>query len=156
MKTALYLIAAITLAACTHTPHTGEHAESSAPTIHSVASRYTFNETVSRLENTIKAKGMVVFTVIDHQAAAQKYGLTMQPAKVIVFGQPKIGTPLMLKDPEFALQLPMRVLVTETNGQVKAVFTDIRTLIRGSHIEYRDVENTLANAEKLIRKTVSE
>ncbi|MDO1510312.1 MULTISPECIES: DUF302 domain-containing protein [unclassified Neisseria] len=139
-----------------HTPNADKHADSSVPATHSVASRYTFNETVSRLENTIKAKGMVVFTVIDHQAAAQKYGLTMQPAKVIVFGQPKIGTPLMLKDPEFALQLPMRVLVTETNGEVKAVFTDVRTLIRDSRIEYRDVENTLANAEKLIRKTVSE
>ena len=62
----------------------------------------------------------------------------------------------MVKDPAFALQLPLRVLVTEVNGQVQVVFNDTRALISGSHINYVDVENTLANAEKLIRATVSQ
>ena len=62
----------------------------------------------------------------------------------------------MVKDPEFALQLPLKVLVTETGGEVKAVFNDTRQLIRGSRIGYGEVENTLANAETLIRKTVGE
>ena len=80
----------------------------------------------------------------------------MQPATVIVFGTPKAGTPLMVKDPEFALQLPLKVLVTEQDGQVTLVFNDTRALIQGSKIDFSDVENSLANAEKLIAKTVTE
>ena len=99
---------------------------------------------------------MTVFAVIDHQAAARQSGLNMQPAKVIIFGTPKAGTPLMVKDPAFALQLPLRVLVTENGGQVQVVFNDTRALISGSNIGYAEVENTLAGAEKLIRQTVSE
>ena len=98
---------------------------------------------------------MTVFATIDHQDAAKKVGLTMQPAKVIIFGTPKAGTPLMIKDPELALQLPLRVLVTEVGGKVQVVFNDTRTVIQGTKIEYSDVENNLANAEKLIRATVT-
>ncbi|MGP1365672.1 DUF302 domain-containing protein, partial [Neisseria sicca] len=81
---------------------------------HTAVSKYSFDDTVRRLETAVKEKGMTVFAVIDHQAAARQSGLDMQPAKVIVFGTPKAGTPLMQKDPAFALQLPLRVLVTET------------------------------------------
>nr|WP_198344839.1 DUF302 domain-containing protein [Neisseria chenwenguii] len=127
-----------------------------AMTTHTVDSKYSFNDTVSRLQNAMQSKGMTVFTVIDHQAAARKHGLSMQPAKVIVFGTPKVGTLLMVKDPAFALQLPLRVLVTENGGKVQVVFNDTRRLISGSKIEYAEVENTLANAERLIRATVSQ
>lgn len=153
------VLAAATLAACAaphgkpyHTHKKGHHMSLT----HSVESRYAFDETVNRLQSAVKARGMNVFAVIDHQAAAQENGLTMQPAKVIVFGTPKAGTPLMVKDPEFALQLPLRVLVTEADGRVKVVFNDTQALIKGSKIEYAEVENTLANAEKLIRKVVTE
>ena len=112
--------------------------------------------TATRLQNAIQAKGMTVFAVIDHRAAARQSGLEMQPATVIVFGTPKAGTPLMVKDPAFALQLPLRVLVTQTPEGVQAVFTDTRALIDGSRIEYSEVENTLANAEKLIRAVVTQ
>ena len=68
----------------------------------------------------------------------------------------KAGTPLIVKDPAFALQLPLRVLVTQTPAGVQAVFTDTHALIDGSRIEYSEVENTLANAEKLIRAVVAQ
>lgn len=137
--------------------HTGAHQKSAMTArTHAVQSRYGFQETLSRLQAAVRGKGMKVFTLIDHQAAAQEAGLQMQPATVMIFGAPKAGTPLMMKDPAFALQLPLRVLVTEVNGQVQVVFNDTRALIDGSTIEYADVANTLANAEKLIRKTVSE
>ena len=122
---------------------------------HTAVSKYSFDDTVRRLETAVKEKGMTVFAVIDHQAAARQSGLDMQPAKVIVFGTPKAGTPLMQKDPAFALQLPLRVLVTEADGAVQVVFNDTRALVSGSKIEFAEVENTLANAEKLIRKTVT-
>ena len=123
---------------------------------HTLVSKYSFNETVQRLSQAIQDKGMTVFAAIDHQAAAQQVGLTMQPATVIVFGTPKAGTPLMLKDPIFALQLPLRVLVTEVDGKVQVAFTDTHALIHGSKIAYSEVENTLANAEKLITSVVTQ
>lgn len=62
----------------------------------------------------------------------------------------------MKKDPSFALQLPLKVLVTEVDNQVQVSFNDTRALIQGSGIEYSDVENSLAGAEKLITNTVTQ
>lgn len=122
---------------------------------HTVDSRYGFRETITRLEQAIQAKGMKVFARIDHQAAAQEAGLQMQPATVLIFGAPKAGTPLMVKDPALALQLPLRVLVTEVGDKAQVVFNDTRALIEGSRIAWPDVENSLARAEGLIRQVVT-
>ena len=149
------LTALVAATGCAHAP--ADKSDSPAPqATHRVDSRYGFDETVKRLQEAVQSRGMTVFAVIDHQGAAQKAGLSMQPAKVIVFGTPKAGTPLMVKDPDFALQLPLRVLVTEVAGKTHVVFNDTRALIRPSKIEYAEVENTLANAEKLIHKVVTE
>ena len=154
MKSLIPLFAAAALAACAAPQSVQQRIE--MKTTETAVSKYGFDETVSRLENAVKSKGMTVFAVIDHQAAAAANGIVMQPAKVIVFGTPKAGTPLMAKDPHFALQLPLKVLVTEHDGKIEAVFESTRSLIAGSKITYAEVENTLANAEKLIRKTVAE
>ena len=137
--------------------HTNTPAQSALPTetTHQIESAFSFQETVSRLEKTIIEKGMTVFATIDHQAAAKAAGLEMQAATVLVYGNPKAGTPLMVKDPALALQLPLRVLVTEVEGKVKVMFLDTRAVIAGSAIEYAEVENTLAKAENLIRQTVN-
>lgn len=161
LKTLPLLCAAAVLSACAHTPADNSHAapaakESAMQETYAVTSRYGFNETVRRLETAITGKGMEIFTVIDHQAAARKHNLTMQPAKVIIFGNPKAGTPLMAKDPQFAFNLPLRVLVTETGGNVQVVFYNVHSLIEGSRIGFADVENTLAKTEGLIRQTVTE
>ena len=117
---------------------------------------YPFDDTVRIITQNLNERGMTIFGVIDHQAAAQKAGLTMQPATVIIFGTPKAGTPLMVKDPYFALQLPLKVLITEPHpGQVEVVMTPAAQLISGSRLNHDDVANTLANAEKLIARTVS-
>ena len=157
--TALHAIALATLlgtAACTTPSQPSAKKEQAMPSVNSITSRYGFDDTVARLQASFLAKGMSIFGIINHQAAAQESGLSMQPATVIVFGTPKEGTPLMIKDPEFALQLPLKVLVTEQDGKVKVVFNDTRALIQGSKINFSDVENSLANAEKLIAKTVTE
>lgn len=119
-------------------------------------SKYDFNQTLSVLRDTFQSKGMMIFTEIDHRAAAQKAGLEMQPATVIVYGMPKIGTPLMLKDPSLALQLPLKVLVTEPQaGEVKVMVNTAQQVVAHSETPYSSVENSLANAEKLIKATVS-
>lgn len=118
-------------------------------------SKYDFDKTVTVLQDTLKEKGMTVFATIDHQAAAKEAGLEMQPAIVIVYGTPKAGTPLMVKDPMLALQLPLKVLVTEANkGKVEVMLNSAEQVVSHANTAYTDVENNLANAEKLIKATI--
>lgn len=140
----------------THEVETIQASLSQVAKTKTLKSKYSFNETVTRLEHAITSKNMTVFSKIDHAAAAQQAGLSMQPATLLVFGNPKAGTPLMKKDPSFALQLPLKVLVTEVDGRVLVMFNTTEALIENSGINYSDVENTLAGAEKLITKTVIE
>jgi len=79
-------------------------------------SRYSVRETVARFEAAVKAKeslGFMVFTEIDHAAAAKKFGLEMRPRTVIVFGNPKFGTPVMVETPTLAIDVPPKALVWE-------------------------------------------
>ena len=79
-------------------------------------SNYSVKETVTRFEAAVKEKeaaGFVVFTEIDHAAAAKKFGLDMRPRTVIVFGNPKLGTPAMVKTPLLAIDVPPKALVWE-------------------------------------------
>lgn len=119
-------------------------------------SKYDFQKTISVLEETLKSKGMTIFAQIDHQAAAKLAGLEMQPATVLVYGTPKAGTPLMIKDPTLALQLPLKVLVTEAQkGKVEVLVNSAEQVVSHSNTPYSAVENSLAKAEKLIQATVA-
>jgi uncharacterized protein (DUF302 family) len=83
------------------------------------ASKYSVAYTVTRLEAVLKSSGMTVFARINHRAEAEKAGLTMRPAQLLVFGNPKGGTPLMTASPTVAIDLPLKALVWEdANGHV--------------------------------------
>ena len=87
--------------------------------IASVASNYSVPETVNRLESIAKAKGLVVFARIDFSADAARSGLEMRPTQMLIFGNPKAGTPLMLAAPSVAIDLPLKALAWEdASGQV--------------------------------------
>ena len=113
-----------------------------------------FDATVANISATLESKGMTIFTVIDHQEAAKQAGLDMQPAKVIIFGNPKAGTPLMQKDPRLALQLPMKILVTQTQDGVQVIYTPAARVIEGSDLRAEDIADNLAKMEKLIENNV--
>jgi uncharacterized protein (DUF302 family) len=76
-------------------------------------SRYSVPETVDRLMTVVQSKGMTVFARIDHAAEAAKTGLEMRPAQLLVFGNPKGGTPLMTAAPTVAIDLPLKALAWE-------------------------------------------
>jgi uncharacterized protein (DUF302 family) len=80
------------------------------------ASTYPVAETLARLERVLTAKGMTVFARIDHRAEAERIGLAMRPAQLLIFGNPKGGTPLMVAAPTAALDLPLKALVWEDDG----------------------------------------
>ena len=76
-------------------------------------------ETVDRLEALLKAKGMKIFSRIDQAAEAQAVGLTMRPMVLLIFGDPRAGTPLMNRYPSLAMDLPLKALVRESaDGKV--------------------------------------
>lgn len=79
----------------------------------SKASKHSASDTVSRLEAVLVSSGMTLFARIDHKAEAEKVGLAMRPAHLIVFGNPKGGTPLMVASPSVAIDLPLKALVWE-------------------------------------------
>ena len=86
-------------------------------------SPYTFSETVSKLEAVLKSKGLIVFAKVDHSGEAEKIGLKMRPTQLIIFGNPKAGTPVMLASPTLAIDLPLKVLIAEDDsGKVSVTF----------------------------------
>jgi uncharacterized protein (DUF302 family) len=88
-------------------------------------SKHSVSETVQRFESAVNdksANGWMVFTEIDHAAAAEKNGLKLRPRTVIVYGNPKLGTPAMQKAPTVAIDVPLKALVWE-DDQGKVLLT---------------------------------
>ena len=82
----------------------------------SCSGRYSVDETVARLEALLKEKGVKLFCVVDHSGEAAAAGLKMPSTKLLVFGNPMAGTPVMLAAPSAALDLPLKILVAEGTG----------------------------------------
>jgi uncharacterized protein (DUF302 family)/extradiol dioxygenase family protein len=100
-----------------------------APGIVRRRSRYAFDDTVSRLTSAIESKGATLFAVVDHAGEAARVGLSMPPTKLLIFGNPKAGTPLMLAAPSLAIDLPLKVLVWgERDGSAWMAFNDAHYL----------------------------
>ena len=76
-------------------------------------SNHSVEETIEKLTSILHAKGITLFAVIDHSGEAQKIGLSMRPTKLLIFGNPQAGTPLMLAAPSSAIDLPLKLLVWE-------------------------------------------
>jgi len=79
----------------------------------SKASNHAVDETLGKLKGILQAKGVTVFAVVDHSGEAEKAGLKMRPTKLVLFGNPKAGTPLMLAAPSAAIDLPLKILIWE-------------------------------------------
>jgi len=79
-------------------------------------SNHSVDETVEKLKGILQAKGVSLFALVDHSGEAEKAGLKMRPTKLLIFGSPKAGTPLMLAAPSVAIDLPLKILIWE-DGQ---------------------------------------
>ena len=76
-------------------------------------SHHSVDETVARLQGILQARGIKLFDVVDHSGEAASAGLKMPPTRLVIFGNPKAGTPLMLAAPTAAIDLPLKILVWE-------------------------------------------
>ncbi len=98
-----------------------------------VVSNHTVSDTIDRFEAAVRAKGWVVFARLDHAAAAQAAGLQLRPRTVVVFGNPKGGTPAMRTNPTLAIDLPLKALVWEDeSGKIWLTYNSAEFV--GEHI----------------------
>ena len=97
------------------------------------------SETVEHLKSLLAQKGIQVFADIDHAAGAMKVGLSLRPTRVLIFGNPQAGTPLMQSRQTIGLDLPLRVLVWEDEaGKVWLTYRRVRELARQHHVTGQD------------------
>jgi uncharacterized protein (DUF302 family) len=81
--------------------------------IESMRSMHSVDETVERLKNLLAAKHVMLFALVDHSGEAAKAGFAMRPTKLLIFGSPAAGTPVMQAAPSIAIDLPLKILVSE-------------------------------------------
>jgi uncharacterized protein (DUF302 family) len=78
-----------------------------------IPSSHSVEQTVEKLKGILLAKGVTLFALVDHSGEAEKLGMKMPPTKLLIFGSPKAGTPLMLAAPSIAIDLPLKILIRE-------------------------------------------
>lgn len=88
----------------------------SANGIVDIRSNHSVDATVEKLRGILEAKGVTLFAFVDHSGEAAKVGLQMRPTKLLIFGSPNAGTPLMLASPSVAIDLPLKILAWEDEG----------------------------------------
>jgi uncharacterized protein (DUF302 family) len=119
-----------------------------------VRSAYSVEESVTRIEAALRAANLTIFARVDHSGEAEKVGLAMRPTKLIIFGSPKGGTPLMIAAPSLAIDLPLKALVAEdAEGAVWLTYNSPEYL-RARHRFPQELVKNIAGAGGLLEKAV--
>lgn len=117
-------------------------------------SPYSVEQTLERLETTISSLNLTIFARINHSGEAQRVGLKMQEAHVLIFGNPKAGTPLMIASPLLALDLPLKVLVWQSDdGRVWISYTSTDYLAARYAIP-RELTGNIAGIDKVVERVI--
>ena len=103
-----------------------------------------FEETVAALQKTLNSKGITIFATIEHHKAAEAVGENMQPATVLIVGNPTVGTALMQENPRLAIELPLKILVYQEGKTVNIRYEKIAAIAEKYHIK-----QNFATAEKI-------
>ena len=112
-----------------------------------IPGRHPVDETVERLKNLLEAKGITLFACVDHSGEAVKAGFAMRPTKLLIFGSPKSGTPLMLASPTAAIDLPLKILIREdASGQTRISYNSPEYLGERHNLSLPLLENISAVA----------
>lgn len=119
-----------------------------------VASTRSVSETLQKLESVLQAKGLTIFARIDHSGEAAKVGLEMHPTKLLIFGSPKGGTPLMVAAPTLAIDLPLKALVWEDDQGKVWISYNSPEYLQQRHGFPEDLVKNIAGAGALIQKAV--
>jgi uncharacterized protein (DUF302 family) len=110
-----------------------------------IVSRHSVNQTLANLQDLLDQKGIRIFAIVDHSGEAAKVGLSMQPTKLVIFGSPKAGTPVMIAAPSTAIDLPLKILISEgKDGKVLVSYNDNEWLTERHEIPSGLSENLAA------------
>lgn len=118
-------------------------------------SPWSVDDTVARLEAVLAARGIKLFTIIDQSAEANAVGLQLRDTRLVIFGSPTAGTPVMQAVPLAALDLPLKVVVWEDRGQTKVSYTDPAELAQRYHLE-GDLATRLVAARVIVEAVIDQ
>ncbi len=127
------------------------------PSVEGIVSRpspFSVQETLERLQEVIRSRNLTLFAQIDHSGEARRVGLTMQEAHVLIFGNPKGGTPLMIASPLLALDLPLKVLVWQRADDQVWVSTNSMTYLRDRYAIPQALVGNLAVVDAVIEQAL--
>ena len=118
----------------------------------SIPSNHSVDETVEKLKGILTAKGVALFALVDHSGEAESVGMHLRPTKLLIFGNPKAGTPLMIAAPGIAIDLPLKILVWEdADGKVWISYNSPRYL-QARHGVPQELIQNIAVVEALAAK----
>ena len=119
-----------------------------------VASQRTVDETVQRVESILGERGLQLFALIDHSGEAAKVGMKMRPTKLLIFGSPKGGTPVMVAAPSIAIDLPLKALVSEDETGKVWVSYNAPEYLQQRHGVAQELVKNIAGVGALVAKAV--
>ena len=117
-----------------------------------VESKHSVDETVRRVLSSLGERDIKLFTIVDHSREAATAGLQLRPAKVVIFGSPKGGTPLMQAAPTVAIDLPLKALVWEDNSGKTWITWNTPEYLQKRHGFPVELMNNIAGVSSLLRK----
>lgn len=121
----------------------------------SIPSNHSVDELVEKLKGILAAKGVTLFALVDHSGEAAKAGLSMPPTRLLIFGSPQAGTPLMLASPSVAIDLPLKILISEnSDGKVFVSYNSPQYLQQRHHLPDELLKN-IAVVESLAQTAAS-
>jgi uncharacterized protein (DUF302 family) len=117
-----------------------------------IPSKHSVDQTVETLKSILQEKGATLFALIDHSGEAQKVGMKMRPTKLLIFGNPKAGTPVMLAVPSIAIDLPLKILIGEDDQGKVWISYNSPVYLQERHRLPRELLQNIAVAETLAAK----
>lgn len=129
------------------------------PSVEGIVSKpspFSVEETLERLKATIHSRNLSLFAQIDHSEEAKRVGLTMQEAHVLIFGSPKAGTPLMIASPLLALDLPLKVLVWQSEDTLVWVSSTSISYLQARYALPEELIGNISGLDALIEQALQE
>ena len=119
-----------------------------------LSSPYSVGETLQRVEGLLREKGLTIFCLVDHSGEAEKVGMKMHATKLLLFGSPKAGTPVMVASPTVAIDLPLKALVWEDVGGKVWVSHNSPDYLKQRHNIPDDLMKNISGAGALLQMAV--
>jgi uncharacterized protein (DUF302 family) len=127
-------------------------ANATATGIVNLSANNSVDKTVDKLKSILEAKSVALFALVDHSGEAEKVGMKMRPTKLLIFGSPRAGTPLMLAAPSIAIDLPLKILVWEDEKGKTWISYNSFDYLRDRHNLPPELLQNIAVIETLVTK----